>query len=243
MKIIGGRDYYDAGVAYGRDETLVFVRDKIEPLDSLEVPLECPSMQVHYGNTDQWRDYRRLWRSNYCLTRLTGPLHVRPITLWFAGKRHAGVMIEQDPTIGLPKVTPSYFWSEETFRAWLESINQLPSASSWVNGDRNIKSHFQSEGSAAHLKWIIDNRYAIAWAIGVEPHSRQKVEWHLNATGLDKLQFYKKMDIMTAWQELSMFLSSTAPSSGNDMVTITDQKIKRDKHGFDEWSFKKRKQT
>jgi hypothetical protein len=243
MKIIGGHDYYDAGLAYGRDETLVFVRDQTDPVPTNRCILTPPFMESYYQGEEAprtaWR-YRQSW-----IGTKAGPMIVLPITVWFAGRRHGGVKITSEaPTdrfTGTRNIIPSYFWDKENFLGWLDLIGCPPLKGRWLDGTKNIHRHFTDMGGPDEIKWIIDNRVAIA--MSVRAFEAKDDEWKINATGLKDIQFFKKMPVMEAWQELSMFLGSMAPAGGRPMVEIVDQKIKRDKHGFDEWSFKKRKST
>lgn len=57
---------------------------------------------------------------------------------------------------------------------------------------------------------------------------------------LKDIQFYKVKDAFQTFQEISMFVSGVLPRQGKEMIEL-DDKIKRDKHGFDEKSFKHRK--
>lgn len=66
--------------------------------------------------------------------------------------------------------------------------------------------------------------------------------WHINHDNLKRVDFHKIMDPFTIFQEIQMWLSGVLPKDGPPMVAITDDIIKRDKHGFDKWSFKKKKE-
>lgn len=58
---------------------------------------------------------------------------------------------------------------------------------------------------------------------------------------LKKLQFYRIVDAYTAFQELSMFISGVMGGSAPPMIEISD-KIRAEKHGFDKWSFRRKKE-
>jgi len=56
---------------------------------------------------------------------------------------------------------------------------------------------------------------------------------------LKDMQFYKVKDAFTTFQDLSMFISGVMGGQAPPMVPISDQ-IRKEKHGFDEWSFRKK---
>lgn len=57
---------------------------------------------------------------------------------------------------------------------------------------------------------------------------------------LKEIEFYKKIDSFTAFQELSMFISGIMGGKSPCMIEISnDDKIA--KHGFDKYSFRKEK--
>jgi hypothetical protein len=56
---------------------------------------------------------------------------------------------------------------------------------------------------------------------------------------LKEIQFYKVFDPYAAYQELAMFVSGVMGGQAPPMVPVSDQ-IRLEKHGFDEWSFRKK---
>lgn len=64
----------------------------------------------------------------------------------------------------------------------------------------------------------------------------------LNAC-LKERQFNTIVDPYTAFQELSMYLGGVLTQKGNEIVEITDDKVKIAKHGFDKASFRKAPET
>ena len=59
---------------------------------------------------------------------------------------------------------------------------------------------------------------------------------------LNDVEFYKVMDSFTAFQELSMFISGVMGGSAPIMAKVSD-KDRIIKHGFDEWSFRKKSEV
>lgn len=223
MRIIGGKDYYDSGLAYGRDESLVFVRRRhstAEPMRLYDVPLKYPSSLPISGSRDTFM----------------------PLYVWFAGKRYGGVLYNSAPNYGLSRsyeITNSHlqqrwFWNCKSFLAFLAEKkiflrNELLST-------EKIGKHFSGNGSDIERDWLIENGVAI-----VIPHiSYGKQEgWFLNTDGLKSIDFVKALDPFTAFQELSMFVGGVMARPDRPIVEITDNKVVAAKHGFDEWSFRK----
>ncbi len=59
---------------------------------------------------------------------------------------------------------------------------------------------------------------------------------------LSKLKFYRLMDSYTTYQELAQYVGGVLSNNSSPAEKISDV-IKRDMHGFDEWSFKKMKES
>lgn len=245
VKIIGGHDYYDAGLAYGVDPHVVFIRNKSQSLEK-SCPLLPPSLRIHFHGSNringQWIHYPSM--------QIEGGRHllrITPVFVFFAGKRYGGLRVRavnRPGYEGNPTPKDSFFWYLDAFSEWLKSIGHRLS----TNRDNFYREsqmdmavrHFTGDISEVEKDWLYSNRVGIAFAeeeFSTSWASRSKVEWRVNATGLGDIGFAKRLDVMTAWQELSMFLGMQLPVT----VEIADPKIKRDKHGFDEWSFKKRK--
>jgi len=55
---------------------------------------------------------------------------------------------------------------------------------------------------------------------------------------LKDIQFYKVFDSYRAFQEISMFISGIMGGKSPPTIEISDE-IRKEKHGFDKWSFKK----
>lgn len=66
------------------------------------------------------------------------------------------------------------------------------------------------------------------------PHNDPMIE--VNAC-LKNYQFYRMFDAFKAFQEISMFVGGVLPQNGKEMIVLSDV-MKRDKHGFDDMSFK-----
>jgi len=250
MRIIGGKDYYDSGLAYGRDESLVFVRlrhSTADPLKMYEVPLTCPkALAINSGRGPiTSRAASRMFASESRDTML-------PLYVWFAGKRYGAVLYESAPNYGFT-ARPAYddggthssrrqrwFWNCESFLSFLaEKKMSLREPTRWNKDSittETIALHFSGNGSDAERDWLIENGVAIV----IPNVGYQKQDgWFLNTDGLKDIDFVKALDPFTAFQELSMFVGGVMARPDRPTVEITDNKIIAAKHGFDEWSFRK----
>lgn len=248
MKIIGGRDYYDSAMVYGQDPTIVFVRDKSPKISAENSMLGWPSIAVDpvkISGKDRWTGLRSMYNSMH--TRHY-EFVLKPIEVWFAGKRYAGMVVDSIQKHQARGPMPRlYFWHELKFREWAVQLGYKFKTEnrSWrddMSDDERLSIFFTNEGNSYQEEWLIENKIAIAmWFDPLySPWDSKKKEWSINCTGLKEIEFAKRLSPTEAYQELSMYLSSTAPGAGRPMVEITDQEVKRDKAGFNEWSFKRR---
>jgi hypothetical protein len=166
MRILGGHDYYDTALAFGRDETLVFVRstsEKARQLKESEVPLRpAPDQAVTFGSSD--------------FIRNTTHLHddveytVYPRVVWFAGRRHGGMQVNRYGR-GFKSghsMEDLWFWDAARFAEFLASVGASlreprkgrdPEAS--INTS-SIEAFFSDPGREAEVSWLVDQRISIA---------------------------------------------------------------------------------
>lgn len=249
MKIIGGHDYYDSALAYGRDDEVVFVRDNKEVPDD-----ECPL----------WNGYKHViikghhWscehlKSKSSLNDQTISLDILPVSVYVAGKHYGGMKIQDRNTLQKTQV----FWDADQFESYVNSLGRKiatpdPRRDQWQSGAinspfANVKSFMTPrDASPKQMDWLINNRVAVAiWCDHNTHYYREKIKWHCNAAekhwSLREYDFARSMDPYTLFQELSMFVGGVLPRNPNPMVVIKDDKIKIAKHGFDKWSFRKQK--
>lgn len=256
MRIIGGKDYYDGGAAYGADPAVVFVRNQTPPLKAKDCPLRVPTLEMRFK---QSRRVAGRWIAENSMEIDRGPdtFRMTPIVVYLAGRRHGGVRVRHVARDDRPGRPDSFAWSVERLEEFLGGCGRRlgtrrPAGWQYLR-ERGLsqremaESHFEGRETPEELRWLVENRVAVAvcevpFETGYTSLSRD-VEWSLNRDDLKSVGFAQRVDVMTAWQELSMFLGSTAPGAGRPMVEITDQRVKRDKAGFDEWSFKRMKES
>jgi hypothetical protein len=240
MRIIGGNDYYDSALAYGRDDDIVFVRNG-EVVKYTDCPLHYymdplisqPRGRYLDGSTNTFTHNKNGQIETWdCIA----------ISVYVAGKRYACVR-------AVNGLTRLHFWSKEKFTDWLAQYKQRGwNGSKWDDAPiKGLNLLFDPTVTKKQEDWLIDNRVAIA--VTETRYSRNKYSvdprdvWQINngkEFSLRSVEFQKVMDPFTCMQELSMWVGNW-PRHPNPMVTITDPVIKAQKHGFDKWSFRRHK--
>lgn len=244
MRIIGGKDYYDSGLQYGRDDDLLFVRNSRESMTDAEI-----------GNPG-WAtfDLMRNRRAFITLDRTVreeieekigakagssgryGNDFLTTVRILFCGKLYRGVTFE--PAFGKKRV---YFWDKESLQKVLEpeglEFRPYTRPRTWFERyrDEQLDEFFQP---LDHTDWAIKNRVTVAVK---EDRDRFTTPWSIDTDQLKDYQFQRKFDSFTAFQMLSEW-TMNLPRNPNPMVVITDDKVKIAKHGFDKMSFRREKQ-
>lgn len=262
MRIIGGKDYYDGAVAYGIDPGVVFVRDS-HPISNgnmekigtpLSTHVKIIHKKDHIANKPQWavsgfgNSYYGGSRSKFG----NGYYHVEDLPIIFCGKKYSGLRIVE--TIGL-KSEEFFFWTANKLIKWCDDREfhcdfSLPY---WAQDKSNSDPFQAMDVRGDQLQALIDLRLSIVVrrenGFSTRYNGKDRIEWlgkdsgwFGNCDGLNNLHFQSIVDPYTAFQELSMWVGGTLSSTnGPNTVTITDDKVKIAKHGFDQASFRKPK--
>lgn len=241
MRIISKlRDYYDSAMAYGQDQSVVFVRNA-ELLDDKLVP-KAIMEKLSGSNWDIGNRKKKDVALSYARN-----------TIVFCGKTYRSITIERTvthpdgPAYGSTKDV-KVIYSIEEYRAYHDQagfeFRDTNSRWSWMRThDSTISAFLGNQGSDELEEFCIKNRYVILtygdMAIlnpeGYDYEHKKK----LIANGyLDKFQFYRMLDSFSAYQELDMFVSGTLPQSTAMPIQIED-KHRIAQHGFDKYSFRK----
>jgi len=246
MRIIGGKDFYDGGLAMGRDEDVVFVRGKHSEAEVVKpdgIGLGHPVELIGMKDVDRKssRAFGNPWghHNNNEVMRHDCRYQFTTACAWFAGKRYGGIRVHKRFTdYGKPS-EDQWFWDRQAFLNFLGTIGvemRAPSAvSSYYIDEKGLEAHFEGRGTASEQKWAIENGVAVA--IWIDDYGQKG--WKLNTDGLKGIDFVRVIDTYAAFQELSMFVGGVMARPGNPMVEITDDKVKAAKHGFNDWSFRK----
>lgn len=230
MRIIGGHDYYDGALAFGRDDDVLFIRDNLVVMHK-DTPFSWHNSSI-FADSYFWRDRHA--------HEVKGELrHVVGVSVYVANRLYYGVEIR-----GINGFY-TVFWHYDKFLAYaVEHKLKIAKPEHWEGGrwvkDQTVEQRFQGrEITRAELDWMVEKRVAIA--IGYGDPRKEERSWRCNDAKdfpLKRFLFQRAVDPYSLFQEIAMFVGNW-PNPGNPIVKITDDKVKAAKHGFDKWSFRK----
>ena len=243
MRIIGGHDYYDSGLAWGRDEEILFLRSgdrSLSAQDANSLGIAWPRLLGAFQPTtrNQRSVIRR--RPSYFLRDVCADSFnsrdfrylVRSMAVIFCGKHYQGLIIDCQSTstqFRLDKRTGTFmFWSFDALQMFIE-IHNL----SFTVDPTQIRQYFAVRDLTPDVKSrIIEERISI---MSAETHGSwiSEQEWQIDQPTLGALEFFRAVDPVTAFQELSMWIGGVIGTHSPDPVQITDNRVKIEKHGFD----------
>ena len=242
MRIIHGTDYYDSVLAFGRDESIVLVREKMRHLDQEQQACTKEIIPPHVGIRAKHpkrgsTDLIRGWLDP------TGRNHLfLPVKVWAAGSEWNGICYRSGGS-GHPS-SIGYLWQWKQFKSMVEGQGlTIEDRESGVRAEwwrpANINENWFGERPSDHrtISWMIENRASIITCMSDD---YQRI-WNIRMNGdnLRDMQFFKAVDAYSMFQRLSQWVGGVLPGHGNAVVEITDDRIKIHKHGFDGMSFKK----
>jgi hypothetical protein len=250
MKIIVGNDYYDNVLAYGHDDSIVFVRSRDDAWtvsDMTKKGVYLPLLDVDIRSIDNSKNHFRTYGLNQFYLKNEKKESIRhivePIVVIVAGKRFQGIKLSNDRDF-----KNVYFWSYEAFAAWLASVGMTHTRNhAWR--DTDLKQYFEHKPvSKSVLDFLIEFKITILTFYKTTSGNAQwnlddQKLWFVNSCHLRDVEFYKVMDAFTIFQEIEMFQGGVIANAGNKMVQITDNNIKIAKAGFDKFSFRKQKEN
>lgn len=231
MKIIGKvKDYYDSAMAYGQDQSVVFLRDA-QPVK------ETPLLKSLIPNRklQEIKDHHTMIQFYY-------------VMVIFCGKLYRGIECEKTINLFSPNTikTTDYFYSMDEFDSYLKENNATDlfiSAKNFIydSNYKKAKEHLSKQATNELEGFCIENRYVVLTYrenTYYNPFTRiGDPEWVSNGNLLP-FQFYKVFNSFHAYQEIDMFVSGTLPKSTQMPIEIED-KYRIPAHGFDKHSFRK----
>lgn len=215
MRIFGGHDYYDCGLSLGIDPTIVMVREKSKSIPVKDV---CDSLL----GTEM-----RVLPSHAMIER---------VSVVFCGKLYRGALVSRQ--YGVTQT----FWSAKKLREFAEEEKngKIGIYSSWYSLKKEkkptVEDYFTVVDTPDNVRrYMIDHKFAI---LVQREENRYDPCFEVNPTGLKKLGFAKALDPYTAFQELSMWIGGILGGTSPEIVSITDDKVLIENHGFDKHSFR-----
>jgi len=109
------------------------------------------------------------------------------------------------------------------------------------NNQKRIPMIFKDVNYYGNDKNIFDLHYKLGVPVFCYSEYERNSKIILNPE-LKSMKFYKVKDVYQTFQDISMFISGVLGGQSPPMIEISD-KVRKAKHGFDKWSFKKHKET
>jgi len=244
MRLVGGKDYYDSALSYGRDDNTVFIRDDHRVMDDsilgkpddVRLSISGPRLRTVLGLGDSYDHFRHRHRDqNYKIGRLV---------VMFCGKLHYGLVVHAESYESGYQSIAFYFWQPEKFEEWLEStgLQIATDAIRWERSDPQAlaKLFATVDASSAQMEWLITNMVTIAIRMPTARYERHSTTWEINPARLKEVEFFRKINAYQAFQEIEMWVGGVLPQISPDMAAIDDA-TRLAKHGFDKTSFRKAK--
>jgi hypothetical protein len=271
MRLIGGHDYYDSGLAWGQDGTLIFLRNegRKEQGDDLEevTGIESRVCSADFRNPEARKSNR--YHSSYSsrhafstLKRKNDIFTFMPAHVILCGVLYSGILAKKQERLKYTfEDEHRWLWTPDAVRAYATeqeldlNEGQVGTAMRWkmrqassekINIEVQPLSKWMEpvklEGKA--MAYIIENRITIATRNPAIYRTSSDPRWDVDQDTLGAMEFAKMVDPYTAFQEISMWLGGVLPRQAPDIVEITDDRIKIEKHGFHHpTSFRKSKQS
>lgn len=240
MRIFNGRDYYDGVQAYGQDTETLFVR---QPFDKAvgRPASECGLRPIGFERLNLLPvGHQRLYAHSDKVDNRKGIYRFRPMIVWFTGQRYACVKVSGFEA-GATKPMTWCAWNAKELREFLASIESGLKKES----EKNVDAWFADKGTDAERDWLISEGVSIAISDGHDYYGGYSWKkygcWKFDTDGLKGIGFASVVPPWEAFQRLAMWVGGTIARSGRPMVEIENDAVRRDKHGFDKFSFKKQK--
>lgn len=262
MRIIGGKDYYDHGLAYGVDESVVFRRvGLLNRADQFPLTLRGGKPSVANGPRGK-ADFQGLrWNKSDSEWELEGLNYsLTSVYVYFCGKLYTGARLTvRDRRLGIHDgglyklVEQETYWDRNSLGKRLGKLGMVMGQPKKTIFSDHYKTtpFWRGQPDQHELSALIERGVAIAVLTGdlrqevpdpmpMHPkHTKQEPLWEVNCEGLKEVDFIKVLDPVQAFQQLSMWVGGVLPQPGNPMVQITDDAVKLAKRGMDKWSFRR----
>lgn len=261
MRIIGGHDYYDGGLAYGIDDAVTFLRNGDRRASTREMHevhhLPNEACGARLGPVGK-REY--IWRGRHRLTGAEVRREGRTIEhvlehadVVLCGTLHHGVHLHAREKYGCrPDIDERWIWTADGLRAYARDHDleldeggraDAKAHAGYMAGRvesplRTLDEWFAPkilEGAARAA--LVEARITIAFRDPLDRYPPKNaagdpLDWAIDQPGLRQMGFAKAVDPYTAFQEISMWKGGVLPSDGPPMVEIADERIRIEKAGF-----------
>jgi hypothetical protein len=190
----------------------------------------------------------RLGVSDDTVNNRNGVFRFMPRVVWFAGLRYACVRVEGQHSGKGMKPIDMHIWSAGELREFLGRIGSGMERISWWGGvsDLFLDAWYSDRGADNEREWLIRERVSIAVSDGQSHKTGHRMwkdarVWKIDVDGLKDMGFAAVVPPWEAFQQLSMWIGGVLAHPGRPMAEIASDTVRRDKHGFDDRSFRKPK--
>ncbi|WP_422055423.1 hypothetical protein [Sphingomonas sp.] len=260
MRIIGGKDYYDAGAAWGQDDSVTFMRNGTRGLASAEihgalrVPLRSCAGGLVPAEPDTAAARQRALTRYRPLSdvEIDGARHVQDAArVLFCGVLYHGIRLAR----GRPTEDARWFWTydaiiafahkhglalhqgEESERERRETSNIRRQTINYPDRMIPLSQWFDPEPLTGTVREaVVAAGITIASQNPDTPYipgpEQEHLDWAVDQPSLSAMDFAKAIDPFTAHQEIAMWVGGVLPAAGPKTVEIGDDRVKIAKHGF-----------
>ena len=232
-------DYYDIGLSYGHDDRVHYVREEKE-ISFDRYSVKCAEKSIFHSDMFSRRPSTkwRAWNGLELKTHLIG----------FCGKIYPVFNVKYQPQQlnkkGKADLIIDHVYTSDQFKKFLFKIDP--------KGKRvqTLSTYPKHDISFTHLDEYLDRfdgsdqfvDMFFKYKVPVFLIYSDRYTWHdvtliLNPM-LRRYKFQRKIDPITAYQEIEMFMSGVLGLDDPETVDIGDEYLAQQK-GFDKWSFKK----
>ncbi len=225
MRIISDfHDYYDGAMAFGQDMRVVYERRTAVGPASARLAKLLRSMPGHALRVHSSRDLRMV-----------------PYLVVVAGKAHLGYERRPGSAVSQPGGDVHGIDAVLATPGLPPARDKRGSFDWWDGSERysfNRKGLEQATEALSRMDLVEDCIALKAPLLMVRFDGNAREVEVVRNPELRSHRFGVVMDAYALFQEIDMFVSGVMPAAGREMVTLSDED-RRDKGGFDEWSFRR----
>ena len=234
-------DYYDRAMSYGIDKRLRFIRKLCVIENLFEMPENLTEMLKGLPDIySHWNNYNQL--------------SIRPFIVILCGQVHLGYHFYnlKDPSykhrISYPTDPDIYVYELFSLEKVLKKYDKEEYERFIKKRERKISSIFGASFSHESMEEIFKRFENKKIDIGLHLDEESPILFigHKNRNTIYKknpilreIQFYKKVNAFTAFQNISVFIGGVVSKSFPPTVELSE-KERIGKAGFDKWSFRKK---
>ena len=230
-------DYYDSVQAFGADYSITYVREVMEFPKGHGTPVQKEALKAVFSLVELLPEDKRFCVSYEC------DVSVRFFIVGFCGEYYAGIRVIQEGEEDL------VFYDADTFRTYAntkahrdlkESFHKKKPKYSFsgkvmfAGNDADIEKMFDTVNKYNNAEPFLVTRAPI-FVVHQNPY--MSVSSFIANAVLKEYKFSKVKDPFTAYQDIEMYQTGVLGSPSPQQRPISDI-VKRDKKGFDKWSFK-----